>query len=831
MSISKKLQKLKELKSYSIPAKRLKEHLKPLLSKSKELEKRWMWELMQNATDLGEEISVKFSINKDRLVFSHNGKPFTLNEAYNLIMPDSGKDEEHEVNKKVIGQFGTGFISTHILSKCITISGIAHDEDDDEYYEFEFDLDRSERTDKEGLIESIVAAEDDFQRNLAKIEEYEYSQTFETKFKYDLTDNYDGIDGESVVEKGLDYFFNLIPYVFCFRPELFNVKLFDRRNTKEVWDIEKEHIATNIKDLQLVKIIALKNKAKEWEVIIGSIDNGETTIAFELKHLRGNRFEVQAFPENCSKLFCAFPMIGTEDFNFPVIINSQEFVPNRERDGIELSKYDEENRERIIEARDAYVRLLEIIEKHNWTKAFNVCSVSNQEFKDLDTNRWYNRTIKNTLKSEIRKRELIDSVDLEGNRIRTSLENCYIPYTDSRVKNSDEILTSIFDLASYIIPERLPNKDDYRGWNSAIDFELFGNEKLSIEVLLDVVSGEAVNLSDFKKEYQKGENLALNWINNLITFLLQQENIELLDDYALVPSQTNDLAKLSKLKNDFIAHKSLPENYEEKVKDIFLDISGMDFRSKLIHHGIENKEHLIEEEERVTLKDFSLEVDKEFREYEGERQDATFLNSLKKMLNWYTNCGLSDETLSEYFPWFSKNKSQLYMDTQTSIQREQTFDILLSGKTEALAKIANSNVSVEELNTIANNSALVTSFLGWLGQKEKDNPNEELGDIGEEFVYYKLCEIFGKERVEWINEDAYDFLVLNKDKSVKYFIDAKTTNKGIGNSDKVPFFMRYSQWNFLPNEEVKGKYIIARVFREGEKFNVRFLNIMPETLK
>jgi len=830
MSISSKLQKIKESKSYSIPAKRLKEHLKPLLSKSGELEKRWMWELIQNATDLGDDISVKIRIDNNRLSFTHNGEPFTLNEAYNLIMPDSGKDEEHENNKSVIGQFGTGFISTHILSRTITVKGVTHDEEDNDYYEFKFTLDRSERTDKEGLIKSIKSAEDDFQENLDEIENYEFNNEFETVFSYDLTQNYEGIDSKSVLEKGLDYFFNLIPFVFCFRPELSSVKLFDYRKSRDRWTFKKEELDTDIEDLNLLKVIALKNGSKEWETLIGSILEKETAISFKLNHLQDEQYEIQSYPEKCSKLFCAFPMIGSEDFNYPVIIESRSFIPNEARDGIELTRHDLENRNRILEAKIAYERLLEIIEDYSWTKAYNVCSISNQEFKDLETNSWYGKSIKKPIKSEIKSKKLIDSIDLEGKDIRVKLEDCYIPYADKRLKNSEQIIKSIFELASSVIPERLPKEEDFMNWNNAIDFELFDSEKFTIETLINTISNEVKSIADFHSEYKKSEEETITWINDLVSFLINQENNDLLDSYEIIPSQSGDFSKLSKLKIDRIYHKYIVEGFEEKLKDVYLDISGDDYREKLIHEDVKKKKTIKDEDEKVSLKDFCLIVDTKFREYDGDRQDTDFLSSLKEMFNWYTNCGLSDDTLSEYFPWFSKNKSQLYMDTQSPTQREQTFDIILSGKTEALAKIAKSDLSLEELNTLANNSTLVTSFLDWLNQKVEDNPDEELGDIGEEFVYYELCRRFGKDYVEWINEDEYDFRVVNRDRTVRYYIDAKTTNKGIGNSDNVPFYMRYSQWIFLPKDEVMGKYLIARVFKNEGNFKVRFLNIKPEKL-
>ena len=113
-------------------------------------------------------------------------------------------------------------------------------------------------------------------------------------------------------------------------------------------------------------------------------------------------------------------------------------------------------------------------------------------------------------------------------------------------------------------------------------------------------------------------------------------------------------------------------------------------------------------------------MDNEFREYDSDRQETDFLNALKEMCNWYTHCGLGRDTLAEYFPWFAKNEPQLLMEIETPEARQQTLEIIISGKKEALVKIAKSDLTIEELNTLADNSTLVTSFLGWLNQKVED---------------------------------------------------------------------------------------------------------------
>lgn len=828
MDITSKLQKLRDLKSYSIPAKRLKEHLKPILSKRQELEKRWIWELMQNATDLGENISVKIKISEGQLSFSHNGKPFSLSDTYNLIMPDSGKDEEHEREKSVIGQFGTGFISTHILSRIIEVDGIAYDEEDHDFYEFAFELNRSERRDKEELINSIKKSEQDLHSSLKRTKNYKHTQEFGTTFTYDLNQTYEGVNGNTVVDKGIDYFYDLIPYVFCFRPQLDSVKLNDSRGKKEKWRFKKRVIDTPIEGLSLLKVIAYKNREEQWETIVGSIANRGVTIAFELDDLENNKFEIQPYPDQAPKLFCAFPMIGSEDFNFPVITNSEEFVPNRERDGIEVSNYDEENRACIEKAVEAYQKLLGIVEKYGWTKVYNICGFLDQPPADSTIKRWWHRGIKVPIDKGIYTHTLIDAVDDQGRPSRITLKNAMIPYADGRLKDKKQIIKTLYDLSVVVMPEYLPIAEDYEKWYELLDFNLFDKEKLTIEELLDHTSKAIRSLDQFVEEAGKNENEAIAWINRLVAFLIEQDEVSLLNQYPIVASQSGNFAKLGRLKMDEIHHNHLHDSAEERLKDIYLELTGEDYRDNLIHHDIQEKETIKDDNDPETLKSFCQIIDKELREFSGSNQDPEFLSSLKLMFNWYTNCGLGDEMLAECFPWFSTNKPQLYMDTQTPMQREHTFDILLSGKTEALAKIANSSLSDKQLQTLADNTSLVTSFMDWLNQKVIDNPDEELGDIGEEFVFHELCKRFGEEKVKWVKENEYDFIVYNGDGTVRYYVDAKTTARGINNSDNVPFFMRHAQWNFLPKKKVRGRYVIARVFKQGNNYGIRFLNIRPE---
>ena len=117
---------------------------------------RWVWELIQNAKDVtnssgGVDIRISLDKQSGKLRFAHNGKPFTMQNIVFLIEQVSTKDrDEKEGIEKSTGKFGTGFLTTHLLSDVVTLSGTLVD-GDNRFRKFQLDIDRSEKT-KEGKL-------------------------------------------------------------------------------------------------------------------------------------------------------------------------------------------------------------------------------------------------------------------------------------------------------------------------------------------------------------------------------------------------------------------------------------------------------------------------------------------------------------------------------------------------------------------------------------------------------------------------------------------------------------------------------------------------------
>ena len=86
--------------------------------------RRLIWELFQNAKDLSEENRIEISVflKNRQLIFIHNGKNFSCKDLFSLTTQRSSK--AFLTDTSMTGKFGTGFITTHLLSEEVLISGV-----------------------------------------------------------------------------------------------------------------------------------------------------------------------------------------------------------------------------------------------------------------------------------------------------------------------------------------------------------------------------------------------------------------------------------------------------------------------------------------------------------------------------------------------------------------------------------------------------------------------------------------------------------------------------------------------------------------------------------
>ena len=102
---------------------------------------RWPFELLQNALDAGPRdgrsiVTVRLRREHAKIVFEHDGAPFTSQELAALLSGGSSKEYESEATT---GRFGTGFLVTHVLAERTRLRGLLQLATGCEYFDLTLD--------------------------------------------------------------------------------------------------------------------------------------------------------------------------------------------------------------------------------------------------------------------------------------------------------------------------------------------------------------------------------------------------------------------------------------------------------------------------------------------------------------------------------------------------------------------------------------------------------------------------------------------------------------------------------------------------------------------
>ena len=127
---------------------------------------RWPFELLQNALDAGPRDSqpvvvVQLSRQPTRIVFEHDGAPFTSQDLAALLSGGSNKEYESETTT---GRFGTGFLVTHVLAERTRLRGLLQMPTGCE--RFDVTLDR--RGNDDAILDNIRDSNDAIRRRCAR---------------------------------------------------------------------------------------------------------------------------------------------------------------------------------------------------------------------------------------------------------------------------------------------------------------------------------------------------------------------------------------------------------------------------------------------------------------------------------------------------------------------------------------------------------------------------------------------------------------------------------------------------------------------------------------
>lgn len=469
-SIKDKVDKEENEQLRSIPAQRLIEKLSLLKNRINSAKKRWFWELLQNASDYNESVNVKLIVTDTTITFFHDGAPFSIRDVLNLISPDSNKQED-EVHKDNIGKFGTGLVSTHILSSVLNIEGLCVD-DEENSFKFSLSLDRSCYKDKQALIEQITQAKEQLKESL---QEQSLADGFNTSFSYPFGNTLPDLPQLTFSEIDLGYIYDALPYTLCFMPKVRSVIIQDQRDNAKVGVFK---IGRSVESDDEI-VFSIDADAVTSSQRFAYFQNGDISSAFRVED-NG----IVAFPKELSRLFCGLPLVGTEDIGMPFLLNSLKFEPTTEREGVELEPSSNEiNRKLFIASIDLYDRMLDYIESNRIRNAFhlthlcrkfNGTQISNQQFYNLYL-------------AKYKQHVLSHRIVVNGDSQFVSFSSICLPFKESKPD------TDLYNNSKLLNNNRMPIAEDYEQWFDATDFTLFPDQKYTYE--------------DFAKEIEEKNNV------------------------------------------------------------------------------------------------------------------------------------------------------------------------------------------------------------------------------------------------------------------------------------------------------------------------------------
>lgn len=520
---------------------------------------RWIWELIQNAKDCPNssgkiDIEITFDSVQRIVIFKHNGKLFSTKNIIYLIEQVSTKERTRDSANT--GKFGTGFLTTNLLSPVVTISGLLQDEDEPNIAQFTVTLDRSGNSIDE-LKTAIKDSCDQLENNTTNITHPITGNEMNTVFTYMLDDS-----GVQAAQNGLNNFLITAPYVFAFVEELNKITI-NNCGTVSVYT-RTETCLTN-SDNVFVSRILRNEDSKPINILV--IKNDLLMLAAEIKQYNREN-HIAPYDENLPKLFCDFPLLGTHNFSFPVVLNSRYFDPNEPRNGIILYDKDSLQNKAILEsACDLYASMIEYFIESNYKDIYNVAIIPPIESKDWIDQIWYESSIISSLKNMIKLFPMFTTLKTSNQALYDNQNNCTLVLLRDDTK---EVRESVWHLSSQLFPNKHIVFEDTENWYHSLweDCRNYGVLELILEV---------EELGQLDKLTELVPN-AIKWLNQLYSLIYDKcsnRTDVIMRDNKIFPNQSGDFCCLKDLKSDSgidDAYKEAAQLISINYRSVLLDV-------------------------------------------------------------------------------------------------------------------------------------------------------------------------------------------------------------------------------------------------------------------
>ena len=607
-------------------------HLKALESNRARMLTRWIWELLQNARDTSATFA-SIERGQGEVIFRHDGTKFKMHEIAHLIYHGSTKVEDGET----IGQYGSGFLTTHLLSPTIDVSGQL-----DDGRSFKFSL-RREVGSVQELSDSMEQAWNDFNNSLPVASP---PNGFTTRFRYP------GEDAAKAAKDGLAALKRCAPFVVVFNKAFSRININSSDETTSFRVTERVPLAQD--GLQEITVSENENGSRKDRIYLLA-EGAETAVAVPLGPTGdGNR--ALLLINDTPRLFLGFPLIGTEKFSFPAVINSFVFTPTEDRDGLYLWRNDDEaNRENqtaMGEACKLLIRLIQFAAESGWSNIYALANVSalrgDPTWLDPDSLR---ALLEEQLIERIRK---TPAVLCRLGAI--SPEDSVLPLTETGtgVENLWDLLDGLEEFR-----QKLPRQNEAVGWCNTIRSwmtvckcqptsfeEAFDGRKLAEHVEKKTKNaGEDYGCLENLQKLLREDVSAVEWLNRLYQFLKDDGLKEVIHTQSIILDQGGCLNRLSNLHRD--------QDIAEELKDI-AKLLGWDIRLELRDKRIPSLANEVGAGNRDS--EYVVgEIIKKLQERAENNPDDDFGKASLSLFTWIV--GQENLNLLRGFPVFTKEGS------------------------------------------------------------------------------------------------------------------------------------------------------------------------------
>lgn len=646
---------------------------------------RWAWELLQNAKDsIAEDnrrVSVQIKLDENSVEFKHNGTHFTAQDVIGLISQISSKEVEEGQQTAKTGRFGTGFLTTHLLSRVVTVKGILK-QPDNSFRTFEILLDRQGRKTSQ-LMPRIANSWDTFHKSVQKIDSDYNRNQFNTSFCYELQTE----EHRKIALIGVKEFSQLIPFVLTFVPKIGRVEIVDNV-TQNITSFKNKQES---RDTLITHISKIKNK-EETSIFILPASDDQVEIATEVEKSEEG-YLVKSI-KNFPKLFCDFPLIGTENFHFPVIINSFFFNPKTERDGIWLKGINDqevqENKKLLESAVKLYAQLIANVAEKTFFDLYNLAETkipsTDGEYLDKE---WYKKFVQQPLRELVYNAKI---VELEGSTSeKISIKQLYLPTNSFSKEIKEKMWQFMFDLA----PQVACRKVHLHDWCN-VSWEDW--ETVDYSRLLKKVEKQE-HIPSLSKLLQRDENNTLDWLNSLYAFILEDENnLILFNKISAIPNQNGVLKKKADLYIDEIQDDELIS---------ILELLGEEWKDMLLHDNIDSIRDYLGKKEKS---DISSRITKTLKEQLKKPSSDNSNKAINLLCEWFEN---NSEHGEELFSELYRKRAEIFMNTiqdKESLYRIMRNSTDISRLAEVAKAIKEDSKILEKIESAKTLTALLEEF-------------------------------------------------------------------------------------------------------------------------